>query len=404
MSRKLVLLVLLIVVLVGILGLALQSSLRQASSNDAIDFQKGMSYATYAFKNRPDQYESPESEESLESMRRVGIEWVALNVVWYQDNFTSAAIYRDYDEHSPTDESVVHAINKCHALNMSVMLKPKIDCKTGWSGYIEPSTDWFSNYMSFIAYFAEMAETCDVELFCVGCELMNTTHWTESWQGVISNVRAHYSGNITYASTTGMLKWIEWWDKVDYVGINAYFNLTANDFDPSIETLKLGWRQPIQEIEEWRTNTGISKPIIFTEIGYQAVDGTNIEPWNYTRMFDPKLELDLQEQAECYEAAFQTLCSKTWFKGMYWWYWQTDPNPTDPTKNATLALRDYTPQNKPAQGVLTHWYYVIPEFPSFIILPLFMIATLLAVIVYRRKHSNHCFTERTLENGGVQGK
>jgi len=30
---------------------------------------------------------------------------------------------------------------------------------------------------------------------------------------------------------------------------------------------------------------------------------------------------------------------------------------------------------------------VIPEFPSFIILPLFMIATLLAVILYRRKHS-----------------
>ena len=32
-------------------------------------------------------------------------------------------------------------------------------------------------------------------------------------------------------------------------------------------------------------------------------------------------------------------------------------------------------------------YHVIPEFPSFIILPLFMIATLLAVIVSRRKHS-----------------
>ena len=30
---------------------------------------------------------------------------------------------------------------------------------------------------------------------------------------------------------------------------------------------------------------------------------------------------------------------------------------------------------------------VIPEFPSFLILPLFMIATLLAVIVYRRKHT-----------------
>ncbi len=31
--------------------------------------------------------------------------------------------------------------------------------------------------------------------------------------------------------------------------------------------------------------------------------------------------------------------------------------------------------------------WVIPEFPSFLILPLFMIATLLAVILYRRKHS-----------------
>ena len=30
---------------------------------------------------------------------------------------------------------------------------------------------------------------------------------------------------------------------------------------------------------------------------------------------------------------------------------------------------------------------VIPEFPSFLILPLFMIATLLVVTVYRRKHS-----------------
>ncbi len=30
---------------------------------------------------------------------------------------------------------------------------------------------------------------------------------------------------------------------------------------------------------------------------------------------------------------------------------------------------------------------LVPEFPSFLILPLFMIATLLAVIVYRRKHS-----------------
>jgi hypothetical protein len=35
----------------------------------------------------------------------------------------------------------------------------------------------------------------------------------------------------------------------------------------------------------------------------------------------------------------------------------------------------------------THQVDIVPEFQSFIILPLFMIATLLAVIVYERKHS-----------------
>jgi hypothetical protein len=37
-------------------------------------------------------------------------------------------------------------------------------------------------------------------------------------------------------------------------------------------------------------------------------------------------------------------------------------------------------------------YHVIPEFPSFIIMPLFMLTTLLAVIIYRGKHSMraHC--------------
>jgi len=33
-------------------------------------------------------------------------------------------------------------------------------------------------------------------------------------------------------------------------------------------------------------------------------------------------------------------------------------------------------------------YPIVPEFPSFLILPLFIIATLLAVIVYRRKRTS----------------
>jgi len=385
MSRRLVLLIFVITNIAGLLNVRVTICLAEPYCEYAADFQKGMSYTTYAFKNRSDQYESLESDESLESMRRVGIEWVALNVVWYQDDFTSTTIYPDYEEYSPTDESVIHAINKCHALNMGVMLKPKIDCKTGWSAYIEPSSDWFGNYTSFIVHFAEMAEECNVEMLCIGTELNRTVSCEQEWRNIVSSVRQHYSGLLTYAADwwEEYNKSVTWWDALDYVGIDAYFPL-SDKADPTINEMKTTWESIADYLDSFHTK--VEKPIIFTEIGYQAVDGTNIEPWNYTRMFDPKFELDLQEQADCYEAVFQTLCNKTWFKGMFWWYWQTDPNPTDPTKNATLALRDYTPQNKPAQGVLTHWYYVISEFPSFLILPLFMLVTILAVIIYKRKH------------------
>ena len=40
------------------------------------------------------------------------------------------------------------------------------------------------------------------------------------------------------------------------------------------------------------------------------------------------------------------------------------------------------------QITLTLEDFIIPEFPTFLILPLFMIATLLAVIVYRKKHTS----------------
>jgi hypothetical protein len=49
------------------------------------------------------------------------------------------------------------------------------------------------------------------------------------------------------------------------------------------------------------------------------------------------------------------------------------------SKNTTVSMTE----NKEIALSLD---FVIPEFPSFLILPLFMIATLLAVIVYKRKH------------------
>jgi hypothetical protein len=53
-----------------------------------------------------------------------------------------------------------------------------------------------------------------------------------------------------------------------------------------------------------------------------------------------------------------------------------------------IAAYDNAGNNRVEDNNGEHYVYVvIPEFPSFLILPLFMITTLLAVITYRRKHS-----------------
>jgi len=56
------------------------------------------------------------------------------------------------------------------------------------------------------------------------------------------------------------------------------------------------------------------------------------------------------------------------------------------TENGTHTFIYFTYNHSTLHAqIIATW--VVPEFPSFLILPLFMIATLLAVIFYRRKHS-----------------
>jgi len=61
--------------------------------------------------------------------------------------------------------------------------------------------------------------------------------------------------------------------------------------------------------------------------------------------------------------------------------------------NGTEAQYDLLPFSNSTHNYLYFTYshstqevIVAPEFPSFLILPMFMIATLLAILVYRRKH------------------
>ncbi|MCD6503880.1 hypothetical protein J7K52_00700, partial [Candidatus Bathyarchaeota archaeon] len=167
-------------------------------------FQRGMSYATYAEMD-PEVYGSLRSNMSLERMRSIGVEWVAINVVYYQYDEASSEIYPLKDR-SPTRDSVAKAVEKAHSLGMKVMLKPMVDLETCavkpcWRGNIKLSEDWFRSYASFINSWAEFAEKHNVEILCIGCEYANTVEYAERWISIITGVRERYHGELTYAAT-----------------------------------------------------------------------------------------------------------------------------------------------------------------------------------------------------------
>ena len=66
----------------------------------------------------------------------------------------------------------------------------------------------------------------------------------------------------------------------------------------------------------------------------------------------PDPTVDFETQALCYEAFFRTFWHQPWFAGSYFWKWY----PSLTSSRHTPPAIDFTPQGKPAEGVMTRWY------------------------------------------------
>lgn len=111
-------------------------------------------------------------------------------------------------------------------------------------------------------------------------------------------------------------------------------------------TVIKGRIKPMQSVQKQESQ----KPIIISEMGYASADGANINPVNYLKL--RQAPLDLQEQADCYQAALEVLWGKPCLKGIFWWQWLANPLiwPGGPNDNSNF------PYGKPAEEVLKRFY------------------------------------------------
>ncbi len=301
-------------------------------------------------------YATNAASSSRQALASHGGNWAGLLVTWYMDTRNSSTIAPDA-QRSPSDASLTTAIRHLHSLGFKVMLKPHVDVNDGtWRGSILPpdTSAWFESYDAYMDHMAHLAAAEGVEMFCVGTELarLSGATYRSQWQRVIANVRAVYTGSLTYAANATYggdeFSSVAFVDLLDLAGLDGYVPLTAKD-DPTIDELRAAWSRNrngedmLSAFRNWGSRYG--KPVIFTEIGYRSMNGANRAPWDWSVTGSA----DNGEQADCYYAVFAVfLPERSWMRGVFWWAWDVSPPATGDT--------GYSPWTKPAGDVLRQQY------------------------------------------------
>ncbi len=250
-------------------------------------------------------------------------------------------------------EGVSATIDSAQAHKINVMLKPQVFAGRGWIGDLNFASDdlwksWETDYANYILQFAKIAAEKKIAIFCIGTEISKSVKYRpQFWKKFIPEIKKIYSGKLVYAANWNDYSEVTFYDQLDYVGIDAYFPLdTAKT--PTIENLVSKWKPIATELETFSKK--INKPILFTEAGYLSIDCCGGKNWELEKVRKTSA-INEQAQFNAYAALLTQFQNKKFFAGVFWWKWFPDKMGHEGSMD-----KDYTPQNKLAEGALKQFY------------------------------------------------
>ena len=306
-------------------------------------------------------FDSSEAMTSLQQLQNgTGSNWIALTYCSFQWSVDSSGpIYSKPS--TPTPQQLKSIVAEARSRSMKVFFRPCIDpdwsnpaTEGTWRGEIgrhfnatEWNT-WFGYYLPYIVNQAKLAQELSVDMFSVGMEYVVPAWQEHHWRQVVAAVRQVYSsGPITYCANHGNEGLVAWWDAVDEISIDAYYDLLPSNSAPSVEQLTASWGPIIAGLGLLSGVNG-HKPVNFGEIGYCSVTGANTDPANCG--VSRTKQLNLTAQANLYQAFFDAVYGQEWFHGVFWWGWLTMLADGGP------ANLDFTPHGKPAAEILLKYF------------------------------------------------
>jgi hypothetical protein len=319
------------------LDLAAHEPPRPSAATAAQPFLKGMTITCPRFGQI---WGTEHMAQAIREVRDLGVEWIAIHPYIHIQSDGTLLFRRPAQE----TEYLVKAVEIAHREGVEFFWKPHLSYwgSFEWRGAITFTDEaawqrFFTGYRRFIVDQARFAEAHRLPLFAVGVELEGTTHRPE-WRGILDEVRQVYGGRITYAANWDQLAKVPFWDRLDVIGVQAYFPLSGEE-SPTPQALAQGWDRHLDELRALSASLG-GKPVLFTEIGYNPAPNAAREPWDYHVDNTPRSR---QLRRQLMDVALQRLPQEPFLMGLFWWKWmpgahagRSDFSMRDPEAKAAL--------------------------------------------------------------------
>ena len=272
---------------------------------------------------------TPLMRKAMVDVKRLGGNWISYHP--YASIRDDGSLSFSTSTKQPT---VLTPMRYAKQLGMKILLKPHIGywrSNFSWRGSIsfQKESNWkrfFRDYKQWIVVQAKMAAKGKADLFSVGIEYQKTLHRKQDWLEIIRAVRKVYSGKLTYSANWDAYHKVPFWDKLDYIGIQAYFPLTKKT--PTTKRLRSAWHGILQKLQ--RFSKKHKKPIILTELGYNRAAHTAARPWDHKEGGQGADSIKLR----CVDVALSKLRKAPYIHGVFLWKWF--PTLWDISSNYTL--------------------------------------------------------------------
>jgi type II secretory pathway pseudopilin PulG len=340
---------------------------------------------------------------AINALHAAGFREVSISPVRRFNNSTGQVVA---NSGYPSLSAIEAGVMRAKQLGMRVTLNPFVELSNlppsagGWRAYFAPlpgstvANTFWPLYETYLDEVATIAQNHNVDAMNVGTEMKgldslfsisdfdpvapgSQSNPTQPqldqqkayWTTAIDSVASIYSGAIGYAanwdnfSSSRVTNNIWSHPEIDYIGIDSYFRFESGTYQIPVSASDPLQTYPNESFiqlvaDEWNQRldgqvlpfaTGLGKPVVFTEQGYQHHNGTSRNPQNESG------SVDTAEQIMAFEGLLRALDGRQEdFLAMHIWQWEMTGSQGS-TWNINPSASANQPDNRPLAQWLSGW-------------------------------------------------